>query len=169
MKKALLLLTLIMLYCIPANAIYFEDEEPITQGYRGFVDFSYTLGVGRYNINRISLMTSHGYQIVPQFYAGAGVGANYYYDRELWGLPVFAHLRSDILNNEITPYVDLRVGYSLIDVKGVYINPSVGCRIELSDNNIGLNVGVGYTMQQAESFYGNKNCGGIDFRVGIDF
>ena len=172
MKKAVLLFTLVMLCCIPARAIYFDDDG-IQEGYRGFADFSYTLGVGDWgkNHDRIGIMTSHGYQIAPQFFAGVGVGFNYYYDGndELCSLPIFAHFRSDILNNEITPYVDLRVGYSLIDVKGFYINPSVGCRFELNDN-IGLNVGIGYTMQKAQFFFGNKeNCGGIDFRFGIDF
>ena len=60
------------------------------------------------------------------------------------------------------------MGYSLLDVKGTYINPSVGCRFELTDN-IGLNVGIGYTMQQLDYGTEKKNCGGIDFRVGIDF
>jgi hypothetical protein len=175
MKKLLLSIVLILLSSLSASAIYFDDDG-IQQGYRGFADFSYTLGVGDWgkNHDRIGIMTSHGYQIAPQFFAGVGVGFNYYFNGhdELCSLPVFAHFRSDILDEEITPYIDLRVGYSLIDVKGVYINPSVGCRFELTDD-IGLNVGVGYTMQQAEYifYYGSekKNCGGIDFRVGIDF
>lgn len=171
MKKLLLLIASVMLSCIPASAIYFDDEG-IPEGYRGFADFSYTLGVGDWgkNHDRIGIMTSHGYQIAPQFFAGLGVGFNYYYDEhdEACSLPVFAHFRSDILEQEITPYVDLRVGYSFIDVKGVYINPSVGCRFELSDN-IGLNVGIGYTMQQVDFIGGKHNCGGIDFRFGIDF
>ena len=171
MKKLLLSIVLILLSSLSASAIYFDDDG-IQQGYRGFADFSYTLGVGDWgkNHDRIGIMTSHGYQIAPQFFAGVGVGFNYYFNGhdELCSLPVFAHF----LDEEITPYIDLRVGYSLIDVKGVYINPSVGCRFELTDD-IGLNVGVGYTMQQAEYifYYGSekKNCGGIDFRVGIDF
>lgn len=180
MKKVMLLCALVVLSCLSASAIYFDDDG-IPEGYRGFADFSYTLGVGDWgkNHDRIGIMTSHGYQIAPQFFAGLGVGFNYYFDGndELCSLPLFAHFRSDLINNEITPYVDLRVGYSLIDVKGVYINPSVGCRFELSDN-IGLNVGIGYTMQQSKFFIIDfdfdyyrvkKNCGGIDFRVGIDF
>ena len=180
MKKGMLLCALVVLSCLSASAIYFDDDG-IPEGYRGFADFSYTLGVGDWgkNHDRIGIMTSHGYQIAPQFFAGLGVGFNYYFDGndELCSLPLFAHFRSDLINNEITPYVDLRVGYSLIDVKGVYINPSVGCRFELSDN-IGLNVGIGYTMQQSKFFIIDfdfdyyrvkKNCGGIDFRVGIDF
>ena len=180
MKKVMLLCALVVLSCLSASAIYFDDDG-IPEGYRGFADFSYTLGVGDWDKNhdRIGIMTSHGYQIAPQFFAGLGVGFNYYFDGndELCSLPLFAHFRSDLINNEITPYVDLRVGYSLIDVKGVYINPSVGCRFELSDD-IGLNVGIGYTMQQSKFFIIDydfdyyrvkKNCGGIDFRVGIDF
>ena len=169
--KKLLLIALVMLSCLPASAIYFDDDG-IQEGYRGFADFSYTLGVGDWgkNHDRVGIMTSHGYQIAPQFFAGLGVGFNYYYDGndEACSLPVFAHFRSDILENEITPYLDLRVGYSFLDVKGFYINPSVGCRFELNDN-LGLNVGIGYTMQQAMFFIYKENCGGIDFRFGIDF
>lgn len=178
MKKLLLLFALVWLSSSTANAIYFDDDG-ISQGYRGFADFSYTLGVGDWgkNHDRIGILTSHGYQIAPQFYAGAGVGFNYYFNGhdELCSLPVFAHFRSDILNNEITPYVELKVGYSLLDIKGVYINPSVGCRFELNDD-IGLNVGIGYTMQQSDYYVKDyminierQNCGGIDFRFGIDF
>lgn len=173
MKKCLLLIALMLLSSATASAIYFDDEG-IQQGYRGFADFSYTLGIGDWgkNHDRVGIMTSHGYQIAPQFFAGLGVGFNYYFNGhdEATSLPVFAHFRSDILENEITPYVDLRVGYSFLDVKGFYINPSVGCRFELNDN-LGLNVGIGYTMQQAEYvfFNGKKNCGGLDFRFGIDF
>lgn len=173
MKKVMLFFALVLLGCSTASAIYFDDEG-ITQGYRGFADFSYTLGVGDWgkNHDRVGIMTSHGCQIAPQFFAGLGVGFNYYFNGndESCSLPVFAHFRSDILENEITPYVDLRVGYSFLDVKGFYINPSVGCRFELNDN-LGINVGIGYTMQQAEFLFKRekKNCGGLDFRFGIDF
>lgn len=179
MKKSLLLFTLFLMSWSTASAIYFDDD-CIQQGYRGFADVAFTLGVGDLGKNheRIGIMTSHGYQIAPQFFAGVGVGFNYFFNGhdELCSVPVFAHFRSDILNNEITPFVDLRVGYSLTDVEGVFINPSVGCRFELTDD-VGLNVGVGYTLQQVSfTVWGfnnirtmKKNCGGIDFKVGIDF
>lgn len=180
MRRILLLITTVLLSCSMANAIYFEDDG-IPQGYRGFANITYTLGVGDWGKkhDRIGIMTTHGYQIAPQFFAGLGVGFNYYFNGndELCGLPIFVNLRSDLLCQEITPFIDLSVGYSLIDVKGVYINPSVGCRFELTED-IGLNVGFGYTMQQSEFFiidynYNHftekKNCGGIDFKIGIDF
>lgn len=147
------------------------DEDGVSPGYRGFVDVGYNLGVGDgEGHDRVHILTSHGYQIVPQLFAGIGVGANYYYDDEVWGLPIFAHFRSDILNSEISPFVEVRIGYSLIDIKGFYLNPAIGCRFAVSDN-ISLNVGVGYTLQKAEyyGYYNKLNCGGIDFRFGIDF
>ena len=123
MKKGMLLCALVVLSCLSASAIYFDDDG-IPEGYRGFADFSYTLGVGDWgkSHDRIGIMASHGYQIAPQFFAGLGVGFNYYFDGndELCSLPLFAHFRSDLINNEITPYVDLRVGYSLIDVKQLF-------------------------------------------------
>ena len=169
MKKVLLILALALL-STQAKALDYDDDG-VSPGYRGFVDFSYSLGVGDFgkNHDRVNLMTSHGYQFVPQFFAGIGIGANYYYDDEAWNLPIFAHFRSDILANDITPFVDLKVGYSFIDVKGFYLNPSVGCRFAVSDN-LALNIGVGYTLQKTEFYYyGNENCGSVDFRFGIDF
>lgn len=171
MKKSLFLILMFLLSSSTASAIYFEDEG-MPEGYRGFVDLSYTLSVGDGSANhdRVGLMTSHGYQIAPQFFAGLGVGFNYFYEGEAFNLPVFAHFRSDILENEITPYVDLRVGYSFLDIKGFYLNPGLGCRFELNDN-LGLSVGVGYTMQKVDGIYPREkiNFGGIDFRFGIDF
>lgn len=163
--------TLASLFCAQTSSAITFDEDGVSPGYRGFADFGYTLGVGDFgkNVDRVNLMTSHGYQIVPQFFAGVGVGVNYFYDQESFGLPIFAHFRSDILNNDITPFVDLKAGYSLLDVKGFYLNPSVGCRFSVTDN-IALNLSIGYTMQKADFIYfGKQNCGGIDFRFGIDF
>jgi|GEM_PF-4835091 len=49
-----------MLFSIQAQAIYFDDDG-IEQGYRGFADFSYSLGVGDFAIDRVGITTSHGY------------------------------------------------------------------------------------------------------------
>jgi len=44
------------------------------KGYRGFADLGYTIGTGDFRLDRIEFSTSHGYQILPCFYAGLGVG-----------------------------------------------------------------------------------------------
>ncbi len=182
MKKVLLLAALLVAF--QGKAIDFDDDA-IEQGYRGFVDFGYSLGVGENgkDIDRVNLSTSHGYQIAPQFFAGAGVGLNYFYDCEKVNMPIFAHLRSDFLNSDVTPFAEVRVGYSVFDVAGFYLNPAVGCRFSLSDD-IAMNLSVGYTMQKYDvahelfpeftgggyyRFLTKENLGCIDFRIGIEF
>lgn len=173
MKKTFFILALLFsfIYAPMASALDY-DEDGIEPGYRGFVDFSYTLGVGDWgkDHDRINLMTSHGIQIVPQLYVGLGVGVNYFYDDEAVGLPIFGHFRSDFIPGDVTPFFDMRIGYSLIDVEGFYLNPSLGCRFAVSDN-VALNLSVGYTLQKAEYYYDyrKQNCGGVDFRFGIEF
>ena len=45
MKNLIMFIALVFLSTTTASAIYFDDEG-IPQGYRGFADLSYTLGVG---------------------------------------------------------------------------------------------------------------------------
>ena len=175
MKKFLLIITLIIFASSQAKAIYYDDDSTIEQGYRGFVEFDYALGLGDISIDRISVSTSHGFQIAPQFFIGAGATFSYYYDNETCGIPLFVHMRSDILDTDITPFVDVKIGYSVGDLKGVYLNPSVGCRFALTED-LGLSVGVGYTMNKCDNPYypwydssKKKNIGGINIRIGIDF
>lgn len=40
------------------------------KGYRGFIDLGSSIGVGSYKESRLEFSTSHGYQIVPCFFAG---------------------------------------------------------------------------------------------------
>ena len=180
MKKLSIVFFFILAAFSQAKAIYFDDDATIEQGYRGFVEWDYTLGVGNASIDRISISTSHGYQIAPQFFIGAGASFSYYYDYEAYGIPLYVHMRSDLLNNEITPYIDLKVGYSIGDSEGIYLNPSIGCRFSLTEN-LGLSVGVGYTFNKVDIYkiaYKDydfniapfkQNIGGINFRIGIDF
>lgn len=146
----------------------FNNNSGNETGYKGFVDLGYTLGVGDWGVDRVELSTSHGYQFNPYLYVGAGVGVNYYFDAEVVGLPIFAHVRGNILDNSISPYVDFRIGYSpLKDVQGLYMAPSVGCKI------YSFNVSIGYVMQKAKYTYyyldGSENCGGFSIKVGYEF
>ena len=139
------------------------------RGYKGFVDFGYTLGVGDFGEDRIEFSTSHGCQINPYLYVGGGVGANYYIDAELYGVPIFANVRANILDNQISPYIDFKIGYSIGDVEGLYLAPSLGCKIH------SFNISIGYVMQRAEfySYYYDEiftdNCGGLSFKIGFEF
>ena len=147
------------------------------RGYRGFADLGYTIGTGGWSgTNRVEFATSHGYQFNPYFYAGLGVGVNYYHDAELVEIPVFADFRTDILNNWVTPYVDFRIGYTVYDRTGFYMSPTVGCHFGFGKT--ALNIGIGYTMQKLPvdwygygSYYGSssENIGGFSIKLGLDF
>ena len=137
-------------------------------GYRGYIDLGYTLGTGMYGVDRIELTTSHGYQLIPYLYVGAGAGLSYYSDFELFALPIFANVRGYILDNSISPYVDLKIGYSVLDLKGFYMNPSIGCKA------YSFNVSVGYEMQKAAVSYiwdgpSDNNIGGVSLNIGFEF
>ena len=151
------------------NSLSLNNNSGNETGYNGFFDLGYTIGTGDYGVDRIELSTSHGYQFNPHLYAGAGIGVNYYTDAEVIGLPIFAHVRGNMLNNSISPYIDFRIGYSpLKDVQGLYMAPSVGCKIHL------FNVSFGYVMQEVKYEYyrddsGSENCGGFSLKVGFEF
>ena len=165
-----------------SNSLAFNGHSDNGAGYKGFIDLGYTFGVGDLGIDRLELSTSHGYQFNPYLYAGAGIAVNYYLDAEVVGLPIFAHLRANILDNNISPYIDFRIGYSpLKDVQGFYMAPSIGCKIK------SFNISVGYVMQKAKySYYyyyydsysgeiisgneeGSANCGGLSIKLGAEF
>ncbi len=153
-----------------------DNVSKLSDGYRGFVDLGYSVGVGTYGTGRVEFATSHGYQFGGHLYAGVGTGINYYNEADVFSVPVFAHLRCDLTKKAVSPYLDVKLGYSLFDVQGFYFNPSIGCRFALSRG--GINVGLGYSLQMAD--YGfvyntwyyesvKKNCGGVSLRLSYDF
>lgn len=156
------------------NSSFFKIDQPGNKrGYKGFLDFGYTVGVGDFEEDRIEFSTSHGYQFDSYFYAGVGVGLSYFTDAEVVGLPIFAHIRGNLFDKAISPYIDFKIGYSPTeDVKGFYMTPSIGCKIK------SFNISLGYVMQKVEyeyySYYygyeeGSENFGGINFKVGFEF
>lgn len=164
------------------NSLRLNNNSGNKTGYMGFIDFGYTFGIGDWGVDRLELSTSHGYQFTPYLYVGAGVAANYYTDAETFGLPIFAHIRGNILDNRISPYIDFRIGYSpLEEAQGFYMAPSVGCKI------YSFNINFGYVMQKVryisgatitvigngETIYNylkdSANCGGLSLKIGFEF
>ena len=139
-------------------------KEEVKVSYRGFVDLGYTIGVGAVsNSDRVELTTTHGVQIIPEFFVGAGVGVNYYHVAEGNGpclsIPVFVDVRTDILRSNITPFVDFKIGYSFGNVQGLYVTPSVGCKVNH------LDFSLGYVSQR----YHGLNVGGLSLKFGVNF
>lgn len=152
------------------TTVYKNDG--LTAGYRGFIDLGYTIGTGTFGEDRIEFSTSHGYQFNPYIYAGIGVGGHYYFDSEVFEIPIFAHVRSEFLKNDISPFVDFKIGYTVYDVTGFYMTPAVGCRLAVGHGN-GVSLSLGYTMQRYKwELWGlsdTENCGGFSIKVGFDF
>ena len=121
---------------------------------------------------RALFTTSHGYQFCPYAFFGVGFGTAYLHNPGTVSVPVFAHLRSDLLNNSITPFVDVKVGYSFTDVEGLYFSPSLGCRFRVA-KRVGLNLSLGYTLQKSSVYVlfwqVDTKIDAITFKFGIDF
>lgn len=130
--------------------------------YRAYVDAGYTIGMGDYELGRFEVNTSHGYQISPYFFIGAGIGLHFMPEYETpdmdialdtressVDIPVFANVRANFTKGKITPFVDLKGGTYLTNNGGLYANLSIGCRIATNAKN-GIYIAAGYTMAKIE-------------------
>jgi len=139
--------------------------------YMGLLDVGYSVGVGEYSTDRIEVTTTHGCTITPYAYVGIGAGINYYYDEESLSIPVFADLRGFPLQGKIKPYVGLRIGYSFVDLEGLYCAPSVGIQVKKFDFSIGYSIQKNtYEYYQGKHYYEEaEKYGAVTFRIGIKF
>lgn len=152
-----------------------ENQFAAKSGYTGFVDIGGGLGLDLAGAF-VNITTSHGYQIIPQLFTGVGVGAHFDIDNTLFSIPAFADIRYNILNNNITPFLGVKVGYAFLDMQGVYFSPSLGCRFGLS-KNIALNISFNYQLQGAKGSYSYSSyyyettikLHYLGFRVGVEF
>lgn len=151
----------------------------LTAGYKGYVDFGYTIGIGTYARDRLTVSIVNGVQFNPYLFFGLGAALNLYPRGEEIGIPIFANVRGHFIKGNVAPFLDLRVGYSpLVDATGFYLSPSFGCRFGLSER-VGLNVSVGYEVQEAEVIVGygryyyprvdSRGLGGVSLKVAVDF
>ncbi len=149
-------------------------------GYRGIVELGYQIGTGDYGMDRLKLNIINGFQINPNFSIGFGTGLRYYFDAEAAVIPVFADFRGNFINNMISPYLSLGIGYSFdatndFEGLGFLLNPMVGLSFIVSEKSA-INVGLGYEMQKMKVYYidyygysSSENSGAICINFGISF
>lgn len=153
----------------------------LQSGYKGIVELGYQIGTGDYGMDRLKLNIINGYQINPYFSLGFGTGLRYYFDADAALIPLFADFRANFMDNKISPYLSLGVGYSFdatngFEGVGFLLNPTVGVSFKVSDKSA-MNVGLGYEMQKMDFYYGgyygyyssSENSGAISINVGISF
>ncbi len=169
MKKTILM----AFFCIIAVCANAQIET----GYRGFVDAGYGISISKVTFtygsysdeadisNQAFLTTSHGYQLMPYLFVGAGAGVTYYHEGSTVAFPVFGHIRTDF-GSRLGFFAEAKGGYTIKDINGAFIAPTVGIRYGLTDR-LGLNFGVGYLAQKMEDIDGTL--GAINIKIGIDF
>ena len=164
MKKILLMIAV-------AFASLTASAQNIAGGcYRGFADAGYTIGIGDYNMGRFEINTSHGYQINPFLYLGAGLGLHFMPEYETpdmdialdrreskVDIPVFANVKFNMGKGKSVPFIDGKVGTYVTNNGGVYLNVSAGFRIATNERQA-VNISAGYTREELEfetfdSFY----------------
>lgn len=144
MKKRILLSLMLLLGVLGVNA---QDWRAIIEIHAGIqpgrstADFSESSIGGIWNPLSFGLNYSMGLMVLPQLYAGVGIGGytstishdSYYGDNS--GLsfpslyfPVFANARwIPNIEKKINPYVDLKIGYQMgvdLDNTDLYVYPS---------------------------------------------
>lgn len=138
------------------------------------VNVGYGIGTSKWETGRIELATIHGYQFYPFLYAGAGIGVNYYHDRECWNIPIFADIRGylPLSDPQLSPYADIRIGYSVADINGFYFSPSIGLRYGIT-RYYGLSFAIGYELQKFDTIdligLKNQNNTAFTMRFCFDF
>jgi len=158
------------------------------RGYKGFIDLGFSLGisstVGSYSAggeNRIEFSTSHGFLFNPYIFLGLGVGlhsytgyydgGNYYSnDKTVIEIPIFAHVRSHFLDKKVSPFADIKLGYSVHDITGIYTSESIGCRFAAGSRS-SLWISLGYSIQFIDYSYYNTSASSsaISLKLGWDF
>ena len=155
-------------------------------GYKGIIDVGYSFGIGTYKMNRFDFNFINGYQVNPYFSLGIGVGLRYYFDTEAALIPIFADFRANFIDNPISPYLSLGIGYSFdatnsFESVGLLLDPTVGVSFKISDKSAFI-VGLGYEMQRMKfldfyldnwthiyEHYSTSNSGAVSIVVGISF
>jgi hypothetical protein len=157
----------------PAKQVVMLPSD-FTPGYRGMVDFGYTIGVGDYGTGRLELTTSHGYQFNPYLFIGGGVGIHYFTEGEVASIPIFADIRGNFLQEgTFIPFATLKAGYTAGgDIHGFYLAPAIGVKWVMYGTTA-LNFTLGYTYQDATAKWYNYeshvNAGGITLKLGFEF
>lgn len=156
MKKIAILLAATIAFAINS------DAQSMQSGYKGHVEAGYSVGIGDYDFGRFEVNTTHGYQVNPYIFLGAGTGLHFMSsyktgDMEIpldvrdskVDIPVFANFRSNFTKGKISPFFDIKGGTFVTNNGGLYVVASLGVRYALN-NKQGLSLSVGYAAEKLE-------------------
>ncbi len=144
MRKIIILLIATLLSAGAYATDTSSDNTPLTKkeqrrtlrGYKGFVelgsimDHATVFGWEDQRGHHFDLLTSHGYQFNNFFYLGGGTGVLAYPQYGVL-MPLFGNIRINVLNNRISPVIDLKGGYSVGRFYGGFWSIDIGVRVKL--------------------------------------
>lgn len=178
--KKLVLLGLLCLFFIGGKA----QEKVFVRHYKGSVEvdgglgFNYTSGtIPIESGNKLGVTTIHGIQLSPNTFLGVGMGYSYHHQDKKAFLPVLANFRVNANWWKVSPYIDLRGGYSFIDtkdytfmdMKGSYISLGIGVSYPLC-RSLALTGAVAYEEQGFTiKNFGQHELKHLGLRIGLTF
>lgn len=121
------------------------------RGFRGFIDYAYIHGIGDAKNHRLEYGTSLGFQFNPIFYTGIGLSHALTLNDKDSSLPVYINQRINFIDDNTTPFLDVKVGYSVAAGKGFYFSVGSGVSFTRKGKNA-FNLGLVYSLQNAR-FY----------------
>lgn len=137
-------------------------------GYKGFAEIGGGAVIGSLvELGTVNISTSHGYQFNPYFYLGGGISIQPFFE---FGepytafLPIFLNLRTNLIDNKISPFIDVKTGYVAV-LNGFYMNTSLGITFPIADK-CGMNFSIGYETYGQMQGAALESC---SLRMGFEF
>lgn len=167
MKKTLFLIVIALAATMVCQAQVLEkgDFTRVTsrslRGVKGFFEAGYLWGVGDYNTessveeykpSMFSISASAGCQFNNYIFVGMGIAADVYSSSKTTYVtaPIFMEGRINFLKvRRFTPFVDMRIGYGVGDMHGLYWACQIGVRRVLPKKRaVYLSYGCDYQINQ---------------------
>ena len=159
---------------VQAQTVSSQNNGPKV-GLKCFLEGGLAAGESVYSEVPVSLLATMGYQINRHLYIGVGSGENFFSSSGVYGIPFYGDARIYFQSKYISPFVDAKIGYSIADIKGLYLSPSVGLRFG-SSINTAFTISIGYEIQKIDeekilsyNYKSTKTLGGINVRFGFEF
>lgn len=113
------------------------------QTYKGSIEGGRTFHTDELEMfSTTDIYTTHGVQLGSHFYIGAGAGVRL--GDDYTSIPLYGSVRYTLLKKKISPFIDAKIGYSLLDAAGFYANPGAGVNRNFY-KSLSVFLKVGYT------------------------
>lgn len=149
----------------------------IEKGYRGFFSGEFQAG----DVFQMGATTTHGFQLNDKVFIGAGTGIKICED-DYRRIPLYASIRLDTRNSKISPFVEGRLGYEVIEDQegGGYASINGGIRVKSFNVSMGFDTFRAYEEKSDYYCYGEDSQGWYTYedpytaitfnvRVGFEF